>query len=402
MILNFQGGVKIEAQRFFTEKEIENIPDCSAVCIKANSNSKLALETGSSVLCGTLLGYTEDTPVYSPIAGVFNGIIELEEDIYFVVINQGEEGVCSSFSPETRPLLTLTREDIIASARQFGVMDARNGRPLWKLISEAKNCTRLVVDCTDSFIHSAINHRLCIEKTKSLVGGAKVILHAISALKCVFAMEYTKKTALEALNLFATDKQLFAIASLEEKYPYGDRGLMDAIYVKTLENGKTPVDENVLIVGIEAVIALYDAMVSGNPQTHRYISVCGKNGEKGGNLRVPRGITFHDIAQLCDLDETDLIIENSLLSGSPIKGSINDNTISLISAEDSEKKQTDCISCGKCANVCPVRLFPAEIINDEDQHITDTCISCGACEYVCPAGIPLLKIIKKTEAKESE
>ncbi len=402
MILNFHGSVKIDSPRFFTDSEIINIDGCSAVCIKAGRDAKALAEEGSTVLCGTLLGSWDDTPVYSPIPGVFNGVVELEDDFYFVVMNNGEEGVYTPFQPESRPLLTLTREDIIASARQFAVIDARSGRPLWKLISEAKGCTRLVVDCTDTFAHSAINQRLCIEKTKSLIGGAKVVLHAIGALKCVFALEYTKKTAIEALEAAATDKQLFAVAMLEEKYPYGDSGLMEGIYVKTLEKGKTPVDEKVLIIGIESAIALYDAMVSGTPQTSRYISVCGSKAEKGGNLKVPRGITFHDIAELCEINEEQTVIENSLLSGTPVKGALSDNVISLITAEQSEKKQTDCISCGKCASVCPVRLFPAEIINDNNPYITSTCISCGACEYICPAGIPLLKLIKSKEAKENE
>ncbi|MBE6692636.1 MAG: 4Fe-4S dicluster domain-containing protein [Ruminococcaceae bacterium] len=402
MILNFHGSVKIDSPRFFTDSEIINIDGCSAVCIKAGADAKISAEVGSAVLCGSLLGYWQDTPVYSPIAGIFNGVVQLEEDYYFAVINDGEEGVVTPFQPETRPLLTLTREDIIASARQFAVIDARSGRPLWKLISEAKGCTRLVVDCTDSFAHSAINHRLCIEKTKSLIGGAKVILHAVSAIKCVFAIEYTKKTAIDALETATPDKQLFAVATLEEKYPYGDSGLMEGIYVKTLEKGKTPVDEKVLIIGIESAIDLYDAMVSGNPQTSRYISVCGKGAEKGGNFKVPRGITLHDICQLCELGEEQTVIENSLLSGCPASGALSDNVISLITAEKFEKKQTDCISCGKCASVCPVRLFPAEILNDINPHISSTCISCGACEYICPAGIPLLKLIKNKEATDNE
>ena len=400
MILNFHGGVKIDAKRFFANSEIKYINNCSAVCIKAGEDHRLHAKPGQRVLCGSLLGVSEDTPVYSSVSGIFNGIMELEGAHYFVVINQGDEDVITELEPETRPILELTREDIIASARKFGIIDSRSGRPLWKLLSEAEKCTRLVVDCTDSFAHASINQRLSMEKTRSAVGGAKVMLHAIGGLKAVFAVEYTKSTAIEALENATPDKQLFAIATLEEKYPYGDIALMDAIYIKTLEPNRKPTDESVLIVGIEGAIALYDAMVSGMPQVYRYVSICDTDSKKGGNFRVPRGITYHDLYLLCGIKNDSLIIENSLLSGSPAKGALSDGVIPLISAEQNTKKRTECISCGQCASACPVRLFPAEILTGA-PHLKNICISCGACEFICPAGIPLLKMIKR-EAKKHE
>ncbi len=398
MVLNFQGGVKIDAMRFYADSEIKYIDNCSAVCIKADAETQILAEVGETVFCGSLLGISDDTPVYSSIAGVFNGVLEIEGGFYFVVMNEGEEGETILFEPETRSILDLTREDIIKSAKQFGIIDSKHQRPLWKMISEAEACTRLVVDCTDSFPHSAISERLCIEKANSLVGGAKVILHSISALKGVFAMEYSKNAAMDAVSSYATDKHLFAIAALEEKYPCDDGALMDAIYIKTLKNGKRPVDEGVLIVGAEAVIALYDAMVSGMPQTKRYISACGDAIANGGNFCVPRGITYHDLFALIQADDNGLIIENSLLSGFPAAGSLSDGTLALISAKAVEKKQTECISCGKCAAACPVRLFPAEALGAKNNRLGEICTACGACEYICPAGIPLISIIKGEES----
>ena len=106
------------------------------------------------------------------------------------------------------------------------------------------------------------------------------------------------------------------IVAMAEKYPYGDRALLDGIYVKTLKEGESPTEKGVLIVGVEAAVALFDAMVSGKPQTFRYITVCGEGMEKGGNYFLPRGITMHEVSHLCGgFPEDRLIIENSLLSG---------------------------------------------------------------------------------------
>lgn len=46
----------------------------------------------------------------------------------------------------------------------------------------------------------------------------------------------------------------------------------------------------------------------------------------------------------------------------------------------------ECISCGACANECPVEA----ISEGTDKYVidSDACLSCGACADVCPVGAP--------------
>ena len=47
----------------------------------------------------------------------------------------------------------------------------------------------------------------------------------------------------------------------------------------------------------------------------------------------------------------------------------------------------DCISCGACADGCPVSC----ITEGDDKYVinADECISCGNCAKVCPVGAPV-------------
>lgn len=47
----------------------------------------------------------------------------------------------------------------------------------------------------------------------------------------------------------------------------------------------------------------------------------------------------------------------------------------------------ECISCGACADECPV----SAIAEGDGKYEIDanTCIACGACAGVCPVGAPV-------------
>lgn len=404
MILNFHGGARPKERTLYGKQKIKTINSCSAICIDAGSDSEQLCASGTSVARGALLGTSFETPVYSSVSGQFRGIAEIEGNRYFVVISDGNEREERIFEPETRVITELSKEDVIESARNFAIFDSRTGAPLWKLLQTAKKCRRIVIDCTEPDAASAISYRLCIEKAKSLVGGAKVLLRATDALKCVFAIEHYRKNAIEEIAKYATDEKLFAAAALDEKYPYLDTTLMHALYLKTLARGETPLDHGILIIGAEAATALYDAMASGMPQLDRYITFCAKTIANGGNFCVPRGMTLHEITKLCGgLEKDALLIENSLLSGKPAGGALSDKTRALISATAKKAPRAECISCGKCIEACPARLFPNDILSAKDnRRLKKLCVSCGACSFVCPSGIPLLDLISENRFSDKE
>lgn len=397
MILDFPGGARPVERTRLGKKEIERVTECSAVCLKAASDRRVLGAVGGSVLRGSLIGENDGTPVYSPIAGIFRGVLMLEGIEYFVVTADGSEGEERLFEPESRALTELGLEDIIESAKKFAITDTRSGIPLWRLLERAdKGCHRIVIDGTETDASSAINYRLGIEQAKAIVGGAKILLHATGALKCVFAAEYYRNAAFSAISQYATDERIFALAQLDEKYPYGDFALMCALYVKELNKGQTALDEGVLIVAPETAMALYNAMTSGMPQLDRYITVCGEGVNRGANLCVPRGITLHDISSLCGgIGNGYFFVENSLLSGSPVSGAVYDSTHALIAVKPKKKPRTDCIGCGECASVCPVKLIPRDVLAGDRERLKRFCIECGACEYICPSNIPLLALINK-------
>ena len=402
MILNFTGGARPSKRSAFLEQKINMIKTCSAVCIKAENGFEISATVGAAVNRGTMLGFSGGMPIYAPIAGRFGGVIELEGAHYFAVMNRGETGEERLCPPEIGAINEMTRDYIIETAKKFGIIDQRSGKPLFELLQEKEKFRRVVVDCTESDPLGCAAYRLCVEYPKEIVAGAKILIRATSALKCVFAAEYNRDEIFEKFKPFTKDKKLFALAELDEKYPYGDRALMDALYVKTLSLGETASDRDVLIISPDAAFNLYLSMSTGFPQTHLLVSYVGE-GVSGGSFFVPRGMTMRDITvSLGNAPTGCLLIENDLLTGKPIKGVVSDGTRAIISIKPKKIKRSGCLSCGECVSACPMRLYPFEALGRNVKSMQESCIYCGACTYVCPSGIPLMELIRNGGEKEGD
>ena len=83
-----------------------------------------------------------------------------------------------------------------------------------------------------------------------------------------------------------------------------------------------------------------------------------------------------------------------------IKGTSGILLMTLNEAQD--RRQTNCIRCGRCIRSCPMGLAPQQMMlaakrGDLDRFIALhglDCIQCGCCTYTCPARQPLVPTFK--------
>ena len=160
--------------------------------------------------------------------------------------------------------------------------------------------------------------------------------------------------------------------------------------------------------------AIYDAVYDGLPLVRRLVTVSGDILMKPANYLVPIGTSFNDLLEACGHCEPPY----KVLSGGPmmgvaqfdlavpiIKGS---NAVTVLGKKNQFAVKTPhCIRCGKCVEVCPMRLMPlfmykaerSSNLEDMKKFNVMDCIECGCCAYTCPATIPLVQSFRTGKQK---
>ena len=160
--------------------------------------------------------------------------------------------------------------------------------------------------------------------------------------------------------------------------------------------------------------AIHDAVYEGKPLIERVVTITGAV-KSPKNLLVRFGTPLRNLIDYCGGLNAEA---NKIILGGPMMGiaqfdldfPVVKGTNSVLVIESAPIKELDCISCGRCIEICPVRVMPtllaryAKAARYEDCKETyiDDCFECGACTFACPSNIPIvqyIKIAKKELAK---
>jgi len=255
-------------------------------------------------------------------------------------------------------------------------------------------------------------------RAHDVVLGAQVLMHAMGAERCTVAIEDDKPEATAAVRAAveaAADARI-AIAAVSACYPAGaERLLLEAVTGIEVPHGTWPSTSGLLCqnVGTAAAAA---GVVRGEPVTSRVVTVTGSGVARPGNLYARLGTPVSTLVEACG-GYTDrplrLIAGGSMmgraLATDEVPVTLALNCLLVATAGDLVERGTEyaCIRCGDCADVCPTRLPPQQLLrgvvaNDPDvleRHGLTDCIECGCCDYVCPSAIPLTARFRAARAE---
>jgi len=273
----------------------------------------------------------------------------------------------------------------------------------------------LLINAAECEPYLNCDNRLMIEHIDEVLDGISLMATAIGVEKVIIGIEDNKMTAYEKLS-----NSGYEIKLLKKKYPQGAEKVL--IYTCTKRRvpnkGGLPMDVGVVVHNVATAYAVYDAVRNNNPLYKRVLTVSGKGINDPKNLWVLNGTLHKDIFEFCGGVNDNAV---KLISGGPMMGFPLNNAdcsttkaesglLALTEDEINLLQPTNCISCGRCAAVCPMHLMPMYIdfyIQSDDldsavKYGAMDCFECGCCSFICPAKRSLVQSVRLAKQKMRE
>lgn len=384
IVLPFQKGKALE-------RGVETLTPASVRLPVASDDSVFPLASlppDAPVKQGEELCQLDGMPVVSSVCGTVDGTLMTQHPLYGTL--QCADVVASGTEEYRLPLLSeeeLTPDAIIDLARRAAIYDELDGIPLWEKLSLWQKSeddlaplhSVLVADGTANDVYGSAAWAVLGDQPKMVFYGLQMAAKAIRFTRFHVATMLPKKRR-RAL------KKAIGRANV---YTVGDEYPVTVFADNNLE---------VYRIGVQACLALAEAIKMGRLHTHTVVTVAGDALPAPRNFYVPFGTDLATLFAACQAQGSFRIVLGDAMVGTqctdrrtPILPGM---TTVLAMLPRRVRTPGPCIGCGRCADVCHAGLLPYEIVRRSEnmhyerlQHLHPSeCDGCGACSYVCPTG----------------
>lgn len=297
-------------------------------------------------------------------------------------------------------------EEILARIRDnrvFGMGGA--AFPTWRKIStvldssaEEKHLIVNAVECDPGLIH---DKWLLRTHPGEIEQGIRLLKKCVSFRSVTIAVKHAQ--GLDAMKCVA-------VAEVPDEYPAGaEKILIRQVLKKSLPTGAIPAEEGILVLNVQTVFSIYEAVCLGLPANRRFITVADAGRLEGRVARVRLDANALEIAEKVYRPSACVYTGGGMMQAR-IAG--DEDTVGeavnfvAVGAFPVYRESPLCSRCGLCAGACPAGLKVSEIARLVDEGNTvralryhpEECMSCGSCSHVCLAGRNLSVRVKAAKA----
>lgn len=424
-LLTFKGGIHpYDGKELSKDKPIKAIdPKGDLIYLMSQhigAPAKPVVSVGDRVLVGQKIaeaGGFVSAPIHASVSGTVkafgkqrNAVGDMVDCI--IVENDGLYEEC-----DYEPLESLEKADkseVLDRIRNGGVVGMGGaGFPTHVKLSpnDPDKIEYCIVNGAECEPYLTSDYRRMMENPELVIGGLKCMLKLFDSAVGYICIEDNKPDCIRKMEELVKDETRIQVKTMKTKYPQGaERSLIYAATGRTINSSMLPADAGCIVDNVDTVVAIYRAVMLGQPLMRRIVTVTGEAVNNPQNLEVRTGTNY---AELLDHAGGLNCDPEKIVSGGPMMGfalyDLNVPVTKTSSAllclkEDQVTKydQTACINCGRCVSACPAHLVPAHLVNyatikDEERFVKYDgmeCCECGSCSYICPAKRPLAQSIK--------
>jgi len=428
------------------------------------------VEPGQKVTAGQIIG-RDDESVSSPVHSSVNGTVTAIETIdhlgrettAVVIESDGDRNWQSldGFSANYENLPAKKIGELIylsgvGSSGKSGIPTGFNSS-----VIPPQEVTNVIVQGIGSQVHNISLDVLLkddghLDKDDGLhhfIEGVKILKKLMSGAQFQLAFNKSDKALIEKISLLLGDNDWVTVQPVTSKYPvHRDEVLTPLLTGIEFPYGYSAANVGVIVLDIQSVLHVYDAVVKGKPLIERTIALCGPGFKENLHVKASIGSPIeHIVADNLVTDGIYRFVSNNCLTGASISdlslpvdrtfeivvtlleadkseflafarpGFKNDSysrtCISMLTKNNKSLQKKcgtnvhgelrPCISCTFCEEVCPTGIIPHLLFHYVERDMIDenllkykihNCIECNLCSYVCPSKIPIAQFIKEGKA----
>ena len=429
-VIKARGGAKVDHRKNTADLEIVNMPVPSQVILPMSQHIGApctpTVKVGDTVCVGQVVGDSDkfiSAPIHSSISGTVKAIgnVKLPNGSVVQGITIESDGEMR-ISEDIKPPKVDTLEEFIKAVRDSGLVGLGGaGFPAHvKLnVPKDKNVDTLIINAAECEPYITVDYRECLENSWDILSGIHIIKDMLGIKNVVIAIEDNKPKALEMLKRIAdsdnhTDDAI-KVMELESKYPQGaEKVIVLSATGRKIPPGKLPADVGCIGMNVTSVGFIAKYLKTGMPLVSRALTVDGSAIREPKNVRAPLGTSISEIIEFCGGFKQE---PNKIIAGGPMMGlslvttdlpisKSNNAILAFTEKNDPVSKETDCIRCGRCAQVCPMSLMPTVIVRHAKAGDAEAvekagvmvCMECGSCAYACPAKKTLVQNMRAAKA----
>ncbi|MDD3187096.1 MAG: RnfABCDGE type electron transport complex subunit C [Bacilli bacterium] len=268
---------------------------------------------------------------------------------------------------------------------------------------------KLLINAVECEPYITADYVLLKEHTEEILEAIDMIMDINKIDEAFIAVKKTNIELLKVLNNYIGTYLKIKIKEVPNLYPIGwERSLIKEIYNTSYD--KFPTEKNIVVNNVSTIFAIYEALKYNKPLTERVVTFTGNIVKKPKNILVKVGSTATDVIK--EMLGKEKLKDFNLIAGGPMMGTLSDNDLVITSnltcvliMDKQFERGTECMKCGKCVDVCPVKLTPVLIKNSLNnmerlkELQADRCMECGLCSYICPAKLPIREYVKEAKDK---
>ena len=429
LAFSFKGGIHPEYNKLRTfASPVEELPAPPELVIPLSMHIGTPCESlvvaGDYVKMGQKIADSSASnavPIHSPVSGIIKGIENRWHPFgtkmrSIVITNDDEDTIDEDLEPIEKDIEDMTTEEIIALARNSGIVGMGGAAfPMHLKLQSAlsKNIDIIIINGSECEPYLTADHRGMVEYPRVISGGIKLIMQCLGMTNAIVAIEDNKPDAINTMRA-ATEETNIAVIEVPAKYPQGgEKQLIKAVTGREVPPGALPMDVGCVVFNVDSCASLYRAYSKGVPLIKRLVTVSGSAVVNPKNLLVRIGTPYVHLFERCGGFAEE---PYKIICGGPMMGTaqhtidvpIIKSTSALLAfsgGEESFEENPTCIRCGKCVNVCPMKLMPnylalyaskGDFEECKKLNVMD-CMECGCCSYVCPGKLYLVQSMRMSK-----